>query len=426
MELHNEVHARPSGRITLPALLVYVAVNNRSISRESEYEHLRSLPGQEELKLADMADNFFRLNVGSSTLKWERHSEFTRYSLVLPLAPEPWPAPAKLAAADWPVPTEWFASIPGQTLCAMEVFMFCTDISQPEERLSQARSWLSSNTLVASKIGYSGHSLAITDFALGESGFERMLVLMQPKAYPERAGHVAGRLVELETYRLMALRGLPLAKQLGSSLAKAEQELVRITAEMAGKDSSEQALLDTLVALAAQIENLTAEHVYRFSATRAYEAIVEQRISELREQQVLGVQTLGEFMQRRLSPAIATVAATERRLASLAERITRVSALLRTRVDIASEEQNQQLLEKLTRGQQMQLQLQTTVEGLSIAAISYYVVTLLLYGAKALYAAGMPLQPEIAVGLAIPLVVLVVWRSVRRIHATLSKVLLKE
>ena len=47
-------------------------------------------------------------------------------------------------------------------------------------------------------------------------------------------------------------------------------------------------------------------------------------------------------------------------------------------MDLATEMQNQQLSEKLTRGQDMQLRLQSTVEGLSIAAISYYVVSLLL------------------------------------------------
>jgi uncharacterized membrane-anchored protein len=125
---------------------------------------------------------------------------------------------------------------------------------------------------------------------------------------------------------------------------------------------------------------------------------------------------LGEFMQRRLSPAMATVAATGQRLVSLSERISRASALLRTRVDIATEVQNQQLLEKLTRGQELQLRLQSTVEGLSIAAISYYVVSLLLYGGKALKGAGVPVNPEIAAGALIPLVLWAVWRTTRRIH----------
>lgn len=106
---------------------------------------------------------------------------------------------------------------------------------------------------------------------------------------------------------------------------------------------------------------LKAQHSCRFAATHAYNTLVTQRIAGLREKAIPGTQTLGEFMQRRLSPAIATVAATAQRLASLAERISRASALLRTRVDIATEAQNQQLLEKLTRGQELQLRMQSTV-----------------------------------------------------------------
>jgi uncharacterized membrane-anchored protein len=110
------------------------------------------------------------------------------------------------------------------------------------------------------------------------------------------------------------------------------------------------------------------------------------------------------------------VAATAQRLESLSERVARTSALLRTRVDIATAVQNQQLLEKLTRGQALQLRLQSTVEGLSIAAISYYVISLLLYGAKALKSAGIPLNPEIAVGALIPVVLWAVWRISHRIQ----------
>ncbi len=126
-------------------------------------------------------------------------------------------------------------------------------------------------------------------------------------------------------------------------------------------------------------------------------------------------------MQRRLSPAIATVAATSQRLASLSLRIERAGALLRTRVDIVREAQNQELLAKLTRGQALQLRLQGTVEGLSIAAISYYVVSLLLYASKAAKAAGIALNPEVATGALIPLVIWAVWRATRRVHRELQK-----
>jgi uncharacterized membrane-anchored protein len=218
---------------------------------------------------------------------------------------------------------------------------------------------------------------------------------------------------------MMALRGLPVVKALGPLLTSSERQLAAITAQMEDKSATDDALLDTLVALAAGVERATAEHSYRFAATAAYDTLVAQRIAELREHAIPGTQTIGEFMQRRLSPAIATVAATGQRLTSLSGRISRTSALLRTRVDIATEAQNQQLLEKLTRGQALQLRLQATVEGLSIAAISYYVVSLLYYGIKALKAAGAPINAEVATGAVIPLVLGAVWYTTRRIHKKL-------
>jgi len=234
-----------------------------------------------------------------------------------------------------------------------------------------------------------------------------------------RAGRIAGRLLELEIYRLMALRGLPVAKALGPMLARAESELAAITARLEHKAASDQELLDTLVSLAASVERATAENIYRFSASQAYYTLVNQRIGELREKAIPGTQMIGEFLQHRLAPAMATVASTAQRLASLSERVARASDLLRTRVDIATEAQNQELLAKLTRGQEMQLHLQSTVEGLSIAAISYYVISLLLYGGKALKAAGLPINPEMAAGALVPVVLWVVWRTTQKIHAKL-------
>ena len=439
--LHNEVHARPSARIRLPALVVYVAVLNEGVSREMECEHLRCLPGQSELGLAKLQDNFLRLRLDGFTLKWERHSEFTRYSIVQTL-----PAHALLGQSepelltDLVVRPEWLALIPGRTVAAVQLAMLNAPLEDASALMAQAVTWLGGRTVVASVMGTHatsatgqgaqstagqghahllGHSWALTQFRLRSDGFERMLVIAPEGTSSTRAGRIAQRLLELETYRLMALRGLPAVKLLGPMLAEAESALASITARLENKSASDQDLLDTLVALAARVERATAENVYRFSATQAYYTLVGQRIAELREKAIPGTQTIGEFMQRRLSPAMATVAATAQRLASLSERVSRTSALLRTQVDIATEVQNQQLLEKLTRGQELQLRLQSTVEGLSIAAISYYVISLLLYGGKALKAVGLPINPELAAGALVPVVLWAVWRTTRRIHAKL-------
>lgn len=417
--LHNEVHARPSARIRLPALVVFVAVLNEGVTREAECAHLRRLPGQDGLTPADLADHFLRLRLGGYSLRWERHSEFTRYVLVQPL-----PEPAGLGA-DQPdlcsalaVDPDWLRHLPGRTVAAVQLAMVTQDIADPQAALALGQRWFGGRTIVASLMG-NGHSIAVTNFRVREDGFERMLVIAPPGTSETRAGRISQRLLELETYRLMALRGLPVAKTLGPVLAEAEAGLAEVTAQLEARHTSEADLLDRLIHVAAGIERANAEHGYRFSATEAYHGIVRQRIGELRERAIPGTQTIGEFMQRRLSPAIATVSATAQRLAALSQRIERASALLRTRVDIATETQNQQLLAQLTRGQQLQLNLQTTVEGLSIAAISYYVISLILYGGKALKSAGLPINPEVAAGALIPLVLWGVWKATQRIHARL-------
>jgi uncharacterized membrane-anchored protein len=417
--LHNEVHARPSARIRLPAFIVLVGVFNEGISREQEYEHLRQL--QPDLPLQEMQGNFLRLRLQDYTLKWERHSEFTRYSLVQSL-----PASAGLGSQEpellshLKLPEGWLAAIPGKTFSAIKLVMLQDELSDPQLALERARHWMGDFPLIASRMGQPAHSLVATDFRLRESGFERMLVLAPPGTSMSRAGRISQRLLELETYRLMALRGLPVAKFVSSHLGHAEKVLSDIIDSLEQQDSDEQALLSRLVGLAAEVERMTAAHAYRFAATAAYDKLVSERIVELRESPISGTQTIGEFMKRRLSPAMATVAATSKRLTSLSERISRASALLRTRVDIATEEQNRMLLEKLTKGQELQLRLQSTVEGLSIAAISYYVVSLLLYAGKAGKAAGLNIQPELLAGSLIPLVLWLVWRATRRIHAKLD------
>ena len=415
--LHNVVHTRQSQRIHLPALVVYIAVISNDITLEQECEHLRRLPGQEGIMVDHLQHNFLRLRLQGYTLRWERHTEFTSYSLVQQL-----PESAQLGATDpdllssLVLPNGWLAGIPGRTFAAIKLVMVHGDLKSPEEMLLSARNWFGERPVVASLVGRNSRSLVVTDFMLRDSGFERMLVIAPPKISVTRAGRIAQRLLEIETYRIMALRGLPVAKKLDSELANSEQQLASITDQLKNKITSEQELLDRLVALAVHMERITIEHMYRFTATRAYDKMITQRINELKEKAIPGTQIIGEFMWHRLSPAIAKVEDTAQRMGSLSERISHTSALLRTQVNILTEAQNQQLLEKLTHGQELQLRLQRTVEGLSIAAISYYVVSLILYLTKAGKAAGLLVHPELVTGVMIPLVLLVVWRITRRIQ----------
>ncbi len=417
--LHNEVHARPPARIRLPALVVYVAVLNEGITREQEWQHLRQLPEQSALTLAQLQGNFQRLRFANHTLKWERHTEFTRYSIVQTLPDHVLQSGDEAALLNsLVVDPAWLAAIPGRTVAAITMAMINGDVDDVAAMRATAEPWFEGRETVVSMLGIK-RSCVFTDFHLRESGFERLLVVSPPNTSELRSGRTSQRLLELETYRLMALRGLPVAKDISAMLTESEAQLAAITARMENAEASDQDLLTQLIHLAARVEKATSEHMYRFSATRAYSGLVEQRIEQLRESAIPGTQMVGEFLLKRLSPAMATVQATAQRLGSLSQRIERASALLRTRVDIATETQNQMLLEKLTKGQELQLRLQSTVEGLSIAAIAYYVISLVLYGGKAAKAIGLPVNPEMLAGAMIPLVLLGIWWGIRQIHKKL-------
>ncbi len=411
VELHNELHARPTPRISLPALVVQVAVRHKGVSRETELEHLRQLSALGELELDQLAGTYLRLSLPGGSLRWERHTEFSTYTLVQSL-----PSPETDLQNHLTVGANWLRSIPGQTLSAVQLVMLLGPV---EEAIELARPWLGPGPVVASVMGRGGHSCAVTDFRLRPGGFERMVVVAPPNTSETRAGRIAARLLEIEAYRMMALLGFPVARGLREMLIASERSLAQITARLRDLNRADAELLDALEALAAQVEHTIAEHSYRFSASAAYHALVQARLVELRETPIPGTQTLGEFLQRRFEPAMATIASTFSRLMALSQRIERAGALLRTRVDIALETQNQELLARLHRGQVMQYQLQRTVEGLSIAAISYYVVGLLYYFFKAGKEAGLPIAPELAAGLAIPGVIAGVWWLSRRIHQQL-------
>jgi uncharacterized membrane-anchored protein len=203
-------------------------------------------------------------------------------------------------------------------------------------------------------------------------------------------------------------------------LNKADEQLRTITAVMAEASSIDDGkLLDELTTLAAGVENIISTHHYRFGAASAYYHLVEQRIEDLREERIQGIQTIGEFMKRRLEPAISTCESTAGRFSLLSKRINNAGQLLRTRVDITIERQNQALLTSMDARAKTQLRLQETVESLSIVAITSYIVSLIGSITKAINASNYyssEINTSLVTGISIPVVLLLVALGVRRIH----------
>ena len=259
-----------------------------------------------------------------------------------------------------------------------------------------------------------------TDFAIHADGFSRMVLFAAngPGGMTQRRmGRLVQQLIEIETYRMAALMGLPAAREAYSVLATAERELAELaqSIRVAARDDEAQ-LLDRLTSLAGQVESQHAATHSRFSASAAYFELVDKRIADIAESRLSGLQTIGEFMERRLTPARSTCEWATRRQDALSQRVSRMSNLLRTRVEIEQQQSSQALLGTMNKRQDLQLKLQSTVEGLSVAAITYYIVGLIFYLAKGLQKVGWPYSAESSAAFAIPCAALGVWWMLRRLH----------
>ena len=237
-----------------------------------------------------------------------------------------------------------------------------------------------------------------------------------------RRGRLVQRLIEIETYRMFALLAFPLARTHGSQASEIDRRLADLTARLRDADGVEvqRRLLDDALSLGAEIERIAAATNYRFSAARAYHELAEQRIEELRERsardQKPGMQPLGQFLRRRLRPAMRTCESLRDRLETASRHLARAANLLRSRIELDLAEQNRAQLAAMNRHSRIQLRLQRTVEGLSVAAISYYVVGLVGTILEAIPVRFLPVSVTVATGLSGPLVLLLAWILMRRIH----------
>ena len=434
--LHNEVHARPPEPIEAPVAISYLLMVTEPAARTASREHLAQLLKDHHLPEAGEGATHLRADLGRFRLRWERHTEFVSWTFIRPLSE----ADLARVGGDEPptalalVPQPWLAGLPGEQLAGVHLW------AVPREALSArpargslaeapglalARQLLREDQLTGSAV-ISGSSQLYTDFALHADGFSRMLVLTGESAprglvTPRRLGRLVQRLLEIETYRMAALLGLPLARESAAMLARGEAELAELAGRIsAARTEEEPELLDRLTRLAGSVESHYAATHSRFSASRAYFALVSRRVDELAETRLEGMQTVKSFLDRRLAPAMSTCASADRRQQSLSQRISRISHLLRTRVEVEQQLGTQALLATMNARQDLQLKLQSTVEGLSVAAITYYIAGLIGYLAKGAQKLGWPLNPELSTAVAIPFIAVGVWWSLRRLHQALA------
>ena len=412
--LNDEVHARPPVPLDTPEYVTYLAFLHHEGSAERETAHLAALCGQLELPAPRTDSGHLLLDAGDFRLKWERHNEFSSYTFFRRIHPGDGAEDNALLS----VPTAWRRDIPGQLIAATHIEVRSTDDVDPDSLLNQASP--RGETLVAARVAECA-GWVFTDFHIHD-GFSRF-VLLDDGLTPRQAGRMVQRLVEIETYRVMALLAFPVAKEVGRLLSHAEDELADLMDGMGDARSAEDdhAVLGRLTRLAADIERSVARTTFRFGAAAAYYRLVQQRVDDLRETRLGGFPTIREFMERRLAPAIATCATIARRQEDLSGRIARNSQLLRTRVDIELERQNQELLAQMNRRAKIQLHLQETVEGLSVVAITYYASQLVNYVAKGAKSLIAPATPEIITAVSIPVIAGFVYMGLRRMRTLLNR-----
>ena len=394
----EEVHARPFRPLTTPTRLLHFAFVTDSIESGEGRNALAAFCAGRGVEAPRDHVRHHHADFGGMVLTWEQHSEFATYR---------W----QLSDSDGTLFSRhageylWLMAGVGQTgrhLVSVDLQLVAPEAAPAFDK------FFDQNSLCVMKAEQGAATIA-TDFKAQPDGFVRIVVVDHGLG-PVRAGALVQRLLELETYRLMALLGLPEAQRLSGPVRAIERGLVEITREMTKSESLEdnQRLLDQLARFAAELEAGAAESLFRFGATRAYESIVQNRLTVLRLEAMPDHETIGGFLNGRLMPALKTCSAIEERQINLSRKLARTTQLLRARIDIDLERQNRDILSTLSERTRMQLSLQRTVEGLSIAAVSYYVVGLASHFFAGIPGLGWHVEPELATAIATPFIVAIV------------------
>ncbi len=414
-KLHSELHGSPYELLTAPVQISHIALLSNRDRHEEELKLISQLCERYSESLPLPNTSYFNGRFGSFRLKWERHTEFSSYTFYVEAATE---TPFSVTAISH-VPEEWLKSLPGEIIAAAHVIF--EDKNQPIRSIDELVKLFSSNTVVGAQVA-AGSAYAWTDNKIHGDGFARILV-RDVDLRRRQAGRLVKRLLDIETYRILAMMPVPLTTKYIPTLAQFDKRLAELTSQNTKLKclADEQRLLDELNILSAEIESISAATNHRFSASLSYYKIVQLRVSELREERIRGLQMFHEFMEQRLAVSMNSCESVHLYLEKLSTRVNRASGLLRARIDIAMEGQTSDLLRSMDKRADLQLRLQETVEGLSIVVLSYYLIGIVGYILKAIKEMGAELNVEFATGIAIPFVFLFVFFTVRKIRRTVKR-----
>jgi uncharacterized membrane-anchored protein len=416
--LTNELHARPFPSLAAPGQAIYLAIKEPSQAvkrdRSRDRAHLIALLDRFGAQHPTPDATHYYGDLGKFHLKWEQHTEFVTYTafvqngLSRPFDPAAWEV----------FPEDWLAEIPGTRITSAHL-MYQPAPEDEAEIEPMIHEWFVPESLAVSRV-LDDTAVIAGDFRIDSTGHLRFAIFSRPDTGHRRLGRIVQRVCEIETYKTMSMLGLPRAREISGHLGRIDERLSHLVSDMTGDLSQPDETLGQLLSIASELEKLQTESAFRFGATGAYDAIVTQRVQVLREERFRGRQTFAEFMMRRFDPAMRTVKSTEARLEAMTTRAIRAGDLLRTRVDVDRSAQNQELLASMDRRSDLALRLQKTVEGLSVVAISYYAVNLVVYLVGPL-AEPLGVSKTILTAMVVLPTILGVWMIVRAIRRSVEK-----
>jgi len=400
--LGRALHDRPFVPLGTPCQVTYLAWVEPASEANKSRAWISALCRQSGVDEPRDDSSFHLVNFESFSLRWERHTEFSSAAFIHTGKTA---EPTRDLAHRF-VPAAWLADVPGDVLAAIHIAVDPNTTSPPDGALY-------GDSCCSSVVG-GGHGQVWTDFRHHADGFSRFYV-SDNGMQAETTGRLVQRLIEIELYQSLALHGFERAWRLTPRLLALEERLAELTEFMCKTDGA--SVLTELLSMSAEVERIAAETSFRFSATAAYAQIVSERCEALKEQEIPGKQTLGEFMERRFQPAVRTVAAMERRREMLSGHLGRAVSLLHIQVGTAVETQNRTQISAMADRAKRSLMLQETVEGLSVIAISYYAVSLLGFLFRFANSMGLTWSPTAMQAVSVPFVLLITWLAMKRIHA---------
>lgn len=415
LRLNNEWHARPNIRLPHPLRCSHVVALRKDRSETDAWHDINRFCQQQDQSGPAQGSRYHVVEIGSCLLKWESHTEATSHTLLVQGNATP---PFSETALDFLDQAKRAELLEGMFV-GVHVEVLPSPGPEDPAGYELARSLLGSRNLFGGVMSDNTANVW-SAFRLDAAGFVR-LVIIDRGISERRLARLLQRLLDMEMYRILAMKALPSARAVMSTLDELEPQLQAVMTELAASSDlgSRERALARITDLAAQVEQTASANSSLFASARAYSSIVERRAEEVREEIVSGNQRYTNFLMRALAPAMRTCDAAERRVGELAQRVARSANLLSTMVDIEQSRQNQRVMSSMADNAKRQLRLQQAVEGFSIFAISYYAVGLIKYSLDAAASAGVPIDSKLLTGLAAPAVFALVFLSIRFVRRRL-------